>query len=172
MNWIIALGSNNKHVHFARAYALNQYIRQHGDEINTIICSGGIVWNYTTSEASRMQKYIKKTLQHLPHIHTKLEEDSRNTEENLINSFPLIPANTHSIILFSSQWHLKRIRSLVENLIQPTQSIEYVGMETYFNDERFDTHPQWIQLQRKYQTQEMIARIPGAKTAFKIIKRK
>ena len=75
----------------------------------TIICTGGIAPNQTTSEAAGCQRVLN--WRGVPDSAILLEENSRSTEENAIYSRPLIEANDFQrVLLVSDSFHVFRAR--------------------------------------------------------------
>lgn len=105
---------------------------------DTIICTGGIADNQTSSEAQGCLEVLMRN--GVPASAVLLEEQSRSTEENAIFSQVILEANNlDSVILVSDGYHLFRGNYIFETIgvdnitLSPVSSALIRGYPTYEN---------------------------------------
>lgn len=165
---IIALGSNNKHIHNFRSKTLFECILQEKTQhkIQNIICSGGIVGNSSISEAEKMAKKLEKMqISDIhPDIDIHVETKSTDTAKNIRNSLILIAENEfeipdEKICIFTSDFHIERTRQFAEYILEtefpdlPISRIEMLSAENYATDSHerhLLDHPSWIQMHENF----------------------
>ncbi len=72
---------------------------------DVLVLSGGRISNRDISEAGYMKRVLEKNVSPLPDI--RVDDESRNTEENIRNARKLIP-EAKSVIIVSDEFHLGR----------------------------------------------------------------
>lgn len=169
---IIALGSNNKHIHNFRTKTLFECILQEktNHKIQNIICSGGIVWKNIISEGEKMAKMLQKMQisEIHPDIDVHIETKSTDTAKNIRNSLILIAENelqipNEKICIFTSDFHIERTRQFAEYILEtefpdmPISKIEMLSAENYASDSHerhLLGHPSWIEMHENFKKWE------------------
>ncbi|MBX9809436.1 YdcF family protein [Candidatus Gracilibacteria bacterium] len=138
------------------------YILRQGNSVHRIIFSGGKTKGSDSSEAELMKNYVIKRLIEkgfdLQTLEFFTEEDSLNTRINLENSFGLCRNEDHELSIFSSVWHLKRVKTIAELILDGIDGINFIDAESqHAKNSRYERNFSWQYLQFKSQIKEKIA---------------
>lgn len=99
---------------YARADAAADYLLAHGDCL--VICTGGQGGNESVSEAESAARRLRSAGVETDRI--RLEDRSRNTIQNLVNSVPLVPDCARRLALVTDDYHQFRARLLARHYLK------------------------------------------------------
>jgi uncharacterized SAM-binding protein YcdF (DUF218 family) len=127
MRYIVILGNRLKRDGTMRKYLIDRLLTgiQIYDPSDIIIVSGGRLAGQLHSEAFVMKQFLKNY--NIPSKNIICENKSKSTVQNIKQVAKLLHNNLETIIIITSQYHMKRTKKIVTDILRDRKNIRFMS---------------------------------------------